>query len=349
MTMPLFIRADASAEIGTGHVMRCLALAEAWQELGGRAILGSRCEGEALRTQIAERGIELVPYGTDNDLTADLRKTLALLAQWSAACLVLDGYQFDPTYQKAVRDTGHRLLLVDDLAHWPEYHADILLNQNINAEGLCYRCSSDTLRLLGTRYALLRHEFWRWRGGPKEIESVARRILVTVGGSDPGNVSRTVLEALATLPVDDLEVLLVVGPGNPHHESLRSYLSTSPLPVRIETNTRRMVEPMAWADFAVSGAGSTCWELAFMAVPSLLLVVADNQAETARCLAERGACLTLDCRRGADVTQIAMTLRASLKDHEHRTHLSRTARGLVDGLGARRVVAEVIALGRTAG
>jgi UDP-2,4-diacetamido-2,4,6-trideoxy-beta-L-altropyranose hydrolase len=342
MTMPLFIRADASAEIGTGHVMRMLALAETWQELGGRAMLASRCESQALRAQVAERGIELVPYGTDNDLTADLRKTLALLAQRSVSCLVLDGYQFDPVYQKAVRAAGYRLVVVDDLAHWPEYHADILLNQNINAGNLHYRCGSDTLRLLGTRYALLRNEFRSWHGGPKEIESVGRRILVTLGGSDPGNVSRSVLEALSTLAFEDLDVALVLGAGNPHQELLRSFLQASALRVRTETNSRRMAELMMWADVAVSAAGTTCWELGFMGVPSLLIVVADNQAEVARCLAERDAFVVLDGRRGADVAEIATTLRTLLWDHQHRTHLSRTARNLVDGLGARRVVAEII-------
>ena len=258
----LIIRADATTEIGTGHVMRCFALAQAWQEKGGQVVFLSHCESEALQNRIIDEGFDLIPINTPHPDPSDLEQTLQALkchAQCSKPSaptwLALDGYHFTPEYQKAIRDPGIRLLVIDDMNHLPSYHADILLNQNINAELLHYTCESDTRLLLGTKYALLRKEFWPWQGFKREIPEVARKILVTLGGGDPDNVTLKVIEAIKLLNMSDLEVKVIVGPLNPHLDILRDSMGSAPCPMSCIHSTTNMPELMAWADLAVTAGG----------------------------------------------------------------------------------------------
>jgi spore coat polysaccharide biosynthesis predicted glycosyltransferase SpsG len=135
--------------------------------------------------------------------------------------LVLDGYHFTSDYQRAMRDSGLRLLIIDDYNHQPRYHADVLLNQNLGAERFQYVCDSDTVLLLGTKYALLRKEFSILEGQRPEVTKVARKILVTLGGADRDNVMLKVFRALKLSNIRDLEARIVVGPANPHGEKLQ--------------------------------------------------------------------------------------------------------------------------------
>jgi len=195
---------------------------------------------------------------------------------------VLDGYHFDGVYQRQVKEAGNRLLVIDDMAHLKHYYADIVLNQNLHAEQLRYACELDTCLLLGTRYVLLRREFLAWKERQREIPEVARRVLVTLGGGDPENNTLKVIQALREVGIPGLEATVVIGASNPHASVLEQAAKQSCIPIRMVRDTKNMPEIMAWADVAVSGGGSTAWELLFMGVPSLLLVVAENQ----RCIAE---------------------------------------------------------------
>ncbi len=172
MAGTLVIRADASGSVGTGHVMRCLALAQAWQGHGGRTIWIGHCPIEALRRRIRAADAAFEPLEHPHPHPADVAATRASLSRiaresdtFEIVWLVLDGMHFDPAYQDAVRPAEGRMLLIDDLAAWPQYHADLLLNQNLGAERKQYLCDEHASLLLGPRYALLRREFFRRRAG----------------------------------------------------------------------------------------------------------------------------------------------------------------------------------------
>ena len=156
MSDPLIIRADASHQMGVGHLMRCIALAEACQARGGQVIFLSHCKQDGLRRRIEATGIPFVPLNASHPHPLDLRTTLSLAqtcAQKSASpWIVLDGYHLDPAYQQSIQLAGYRLLVIDDMAHQPQYFTDILLNQNLGAEQLTYPCSPDTQKLLGAQY-----------------------------------------------------------------------------------------------------------------------------------------------------------------------------------------------------
>ena len=344
----LTIRADATTQIGTGHVMRCLALAQAWKEKGGEVVFLSDCESEALQNRIIDEGFDLLPiekpHPDPNDLTSTLKFLSAKGNEISAASpwFVLDGYHFTPDYQKAIRDAGIRLLVIDDMNHLPNYHADIILNQNINAERLHYACEPDTRLLLGTKYALLRKEFWPWARFKRAIPEVARKILVTMGGSDPDNVTLEVIEAIKLLNMPEMEVQVVIGPSNPYAEELKNAVLYATCSMLLVQNVTNMTELMAWADVAVTAGGSTCWELAFMGLPSTVLVLAENQKSVAQGVHSYGAAISLGWYVASLKTALTSTMEVLITNPQKRLQMSKKGFELVKGRGIEYVLEAII-------
>lgn len=333
MSGRLTIRADADPRMGTGHVMRMLALAQAWAEKSGQAHFVGRIEAEPLRARILAEGFGLTELTATHPDPADLA---VLLEQGEpGGWVALDGYHFDTQYQRAVRASGRKSLVVDDVNDRGAYEADVLLNQNLGAEAFTYRLNPDCLRLLGPRHALLRREFLAARPADKPCPERARNILVTFGGADPDNVTGKALAALALLADPQLNVRVVVGAANPHAGSLRALATALTCPCELLQAVTNMPGLMAWADLAVSAAGSTCWELCFFGVPMLLVPIADNQAGIGPALAVAGAAVVAR----PEPESLAQNLRSLLGDAQARRAMSAAGHGLVDGQGARRVSA----------
>ena len=315
--MRLVIHADASPEIGTGHVMRCFALAQAWEELGGTTEWVTRGTGDALRKRL---GLE---SAGETACTA------------GAAC-VLDGYHFRPDYQRAIRARFRPLLVIDDLADQPFYHADLLLNQNLHAHELHYRAEACARLLAGPRYALLRREFRRWQGWERRIEPEARRILLTMGGGDRDNVTLRAAEAIEQCGIPGAEVVILAGAANPHVTELREWVHRR-AGYRLEVAVEDMAPLMAWADCAVTAAGSTCWETCFMGLPSAVVTLAENQAPVARGLSACGAAVSLGWHAQISPVRLAAAITDHLLPLGCRRTMSQAGRELVDGNGALRV------------
>jgi UDP-2,4-diacetamido-2,4,6-trideoxy-beta-L-altropyranose hydrolase len=136
----LIIHADASTEIGTGHLMRCLALAQAWKDAGGQITFISACQNESLLQRLRDEKFNVHVLGHPYSDSSDWDYTKNILAAYPSAWVALDGYHFNEAYQQRVKEAGHRLLVIDDMAHLKHYYADILLNQNLHAEQLHYSC-----------------------------------------------------------------------------------------------------------------------------------------------------------------------------------------------------------------
>ncbi len=354
MAGTLVIRADASGSVGAGHVMRCLALTQAWQGHGGRTIWIGHCPIEALRRRIraAEAAFEPLehPHPHPADVAAT-RASLSRIARESDASeiiwLVLDGMHFDPAYQEAVRPAEGRMLLIDDLAAWPQYHADLLLNQNLGAERKAYLCDDHASFLLGPRYALLRREFLpqeSWRRKPIELgPSRPARILVTLGGTDSQNATSLVLKGLERLDLP-WEARVVLGAANPQGKVFRPPVSQHGPKVQFLSDVNNMPEQMAWADVAVSAAGTTCWEMAFMELPAAVVVAAENQRVVAEPLAAAGTLVNLGPLAELTADRLSAELGVICRDAKRRFAMGQCGRRLVDGRGAERVVAVMSAL-----
>lgn len=331
--------------------MRCLALAQAWKAHGGRAAFLSHGASDSLRRRVEGADFPLVALENTHPHTLDLQVTLSKLqgiAYLSSLrpWLVLDGYHFDSAYQGAVRAAGYPLLVVDDTAHLSSYHADVLLNQNLHAERLGYAHGPETVLLLGARYVLLRPEFLAWQGWRRDIPEVARRVLITLGGGDPHNLTVTVMKAVQRVNVPGLEAVVVIGAQNPHFKELQEQTRAGGNSVRLIRDTADMAEWMAWADVAVSAGGSTCWELAFMGLPTITMILAENQQSVAEELARAGAAVNLGWFRQLTAALITRELTDLCQDQKRRRRQSSAGRRLVDGGGAERVVAVIRSLGQ---
>ncbi|MDJ0677012.1 MAG: UDP-2,4-diacetamido-2,4,6-trideoxy-beta-L-altropyranose hydrolase [Calothrix sp. MO_167.B42] len=338
--MKLVIRADASKQIGTGHVMRCLALAQAWQYAGGDVIFVMATKTPALEARLKSEGMEVVYIPVQIGSVEDARETVNLTRKFNANWVVVDGYEFGGEYQQIIKDNGLRLLMIDDYGHAEHYYADIVLNQNISAhEGLYVNREPYTQLLLGVKYTLLRREFRQWCGWNREIPAVGRKVLVTLGGSDPDNVTLKVIQALELVQFNDLEVVVVVGGSNPHYEQLKSVCLDAKFPIHLKRNVTNMPELMAWADVAVAAGGSTNWELSFMGLPSIILVLADNQRAIAEKLGSMKITINLGCYEDVSPTEIALALKPLLDAPQARMEMSQQGQKLVDGGGNTRIAA----------
>lgn len=344
----LIIRADSTAKIGTGHIMRCLALAQAWQDQDGKVTFISHCESDALRQRLIEEGMNFINIEKSHPDPGDLEYTMRILDDISnqhpgkTAWLVIDGYHFDATYQKRIKDTGYKILWIDDYGHSDHYYADLVLNQNISANASLYaHCEPYTQLLLGTRYTLLRREFKQWQGWQREIPTVARKVLVTMGGSDPDNVTLKVLRALKLVHVIGIEAIIVIGPANPNL-ALLEFEIVNHSNFHLVTNASNMPELMAWADLAVSAGGSTCWEMALLGLPNMIMYFADNQRLISEKLHESGAALSMGWSHQLTIESITQNIEDSLLSQERRKGRSTKSQDLVDGAGAQRVCREII-------
>ena len=337
---PLLIRADASREIGTGHVMRCLALAQVWRDKGGRCVFAMANSVAAVAERLQAEGMEIADFAATVDTNQDAAQLANLAATKQASWVVVDGYQFKVTYQQILKEAGLNVLVVDDNGHAGAYVADLVLDQNASAEESYYRLrESSTQLLLGPRFAMLRREFKRWQGWTRTIIPDGRKVLVTMGGSDPENVTLRVIQALNSVMTKQLQVTVVIGGSNLHGELLERAVSGSD--IRLERNVTNMAELMSEADVVISAAGTTCWEICLLGVPALLVDVAENQTPLAKALAQLGIALHLNGGANVLAEEISTKLEWLLSSVEARKAMSQRGRMLVDGRGAERVAAAI--------
>jgi len=333
----LLIRADAGPTIGAGHVMRCLALAQQWRAEGGRATFACselpEVLGDRLRSEGCEVAIIDVAVGSPDDAAATLN-----LAHDLDAVVVADGYRFSVDYQGALHDNVRALLVLDDYGQIGTYRAGMILDQNLGTtEAIYVGRPPDCRLLLGPEYVMLRREFLDAAEDRREVGPAARDVLVTTGGSDVGGLAGKILKVLDEIP-EPLNITLVVGGANSGTGVLEPRARRSHHRVRLIENAANMPELMAEADLAISGAGSTAWELAFMGVPSTFLALATNQQLVARNIVDAGFGILLG--HGGEVGEGPMGrgLVSVLADQSERVRMSRAGRRLIDGRGAARVV-----------
>lgn len=331
----MVIRADASVTIGTGHVMRCLALAQGWQDLGRsvRFVMAESTPG--IDQRLFEEGIEATKL--ENDAATDAQEFLAVAGECNVQWIVVDGYQFGPAYQQQIKNHGLNLLLIDDAGQCFPYCADIILNQNVYAEKINYKRRAESSALLiGPSYALLRREFLQWMNWRREAPDVAKEVLITMGGSDPDDMTSQILRALQALEVP-LNLTVLLGHGNPRVSSIRQLAKQCPGQISVMTQVSNMPELLSRMDLAISASGTTCYELAFMQVPMILFVIAQNQAPAFDAFANCHAAIGVDWQPDSDNHHFLQMLRSVLGDRELRSSLVKNARRVIDGFGASRV------------
>jgi len=352
--MKVAFRADASLEIGTGHVMRCLTLARALRERGHDCLFISREHpGNLLKLISEERfAVHALPVGSELNGELAHAKWLGasraedaltckdLLAAWCPDWLVVDHYALDHRWEVSVRPIGCRVLVIDDLAD-REHNCDVLLDQNLGRSQLDYQdlLPLGCVILAGPHYALLRPEFAELRRDSMIRRKNARleNILISLGGVDQFNHTGLVLDALKHLELPiRTRITVVLGRTSPHLQAVLETANGSPWPVEVLCGIDNMAQRMADADLAIGAAGGSSWERCCLGLPTLLVILAENQKDGGLALAGRGAALLID-------TSVSLKLQlqaalAMMNESQALQQLSAAASHITDGLGCARVV-----------
>jgi len=353
--MRVVIRADASLQIGTGHVMRCLTLATGLAEHGAQVEFICRAHQGNLIALIEQQGFRVItlPFASGGhkasldqpahahwlgcDWQTDAqqsRDAISGTVDW----IIVDHYALDHRWETAMRAKCARIMCIDDLAD-RSHDCDLLLDQSLG------RCSQDYAQLvpepaklmLGPKYALLRPEFAQWRDA-----SLARRetphlrhILVTMGGVDADNVTGRVLAALKGDETTTLDkITVVLGSLAPWREQIIKQAADMPVPTQVLSGVDNMAELMTSCDLTIGAGGSTTWERCALGVPTITIVLAENQQEVALRMECLQASLVVKSTEGFEnkLSDLFVTL-----DDVQIKDLSERCRDICDGSGVHLV------------
>jgi UDP-2,4-diacetamido-2,4,6-trideoxy-beta-L-altropyranose hydrolase len=352
------IRADASIQIGSGHVMRCLTLAEALRERGAAVHFICRNLPGHLGGVLADQGYPVhwlpapvaagtaLPAHTAHSAwlgvpwTEDAEQTRERLAGWPEIdWLIVDHYALDRAWESRMRPLVKGIMVIDDLADRP-HDCDLLLDQNLY-EDMDQRYGglvpADCRLLLGPRYALLRPEFREARQTLRQRDGGVRRILVFFGGADPSNETAKALRAIQRLERPEIAVDVVVGAANPHRAEIEA-LCAALLNARFHCQVDNMAELMARADLAIGASGVSTWERAALGLPALVVTVAENQKAIAYAADDNGLLICLGDKVQIKVTDWVMALRKVLSNPDVLVEMSSIALFLNDGQGVKTVM-----------
>lgn len=326
MVKSFAFRLDAGVRIGTGHFMRCLAIAN---ELGRH---NSHCHF-ICRELLPPLHSEAVNQGGHTVHTVcNEEAALDILAELKPACLIIDHYGLDARFEIKARTFSKRILVIDDLAN-RSHCCDFLLDQGPlrTPEDYQHWIDRECQYLLGSDYALIRPEFRQMR---KTHTSSWKRGLICFGGADPGNVTLVILEALDSQHrMKDVKWTAIAGTANPHWQELKHFASSSRLDLLLIKQSDRMAKLMAEHDFAIGAAGSMTWERACIGIPTLTIPIADNQALGIEAIRYFGLGETL---KVSELTPTTLVSALERLQQQADVYLRRN-QAMVDGLGVVRL------------
>lgn len=342
--MRVLFRADASPTMGTGHLMRCLALAEGLHDGGhechflvGESIASLDRRLEAEGAAVAH----LVSSAEDAAAEATCRYAAAIGAQG----IVVDGYHFSAAWRQNLRRLGPPVLSFYDDAPEGAVGADIVLCPAIDApDDAVHGAARSATWLCGPAYLLLRRDLRRALHEPHLALRQRRSVLVTFGGSDPAALTEPIVSRLADAPIPGIRLDVVIGAGVRDRDRLVQALSRFGPAVRLHVDVPNMALLMRQAGLAISAAGTTIGELAAFGVPSVIAVVADNQLAGARRAAVKGWCRMVDARNSTCAQVIADAARQLWADGSVREAMALRGPGGIDGEGVRRVCDALVGL-----
>jgi UDP-2,4-diacetamido-2,4,6-trideoxy-beta-L-altropyranose hydrolase len=357
--MQVVFRTDASLQIGTGHVMRCLTLADGLSKRGVQSTFICRPHSGHLLNLIRQRGYSMTALSPADDAfiaplepnhakwlgtdwASDAQQTHQALGGNVVDWLVVDHYALSKQWEQALRPYTRRIMVIDDLADRP-HDTDLLLDQNLGRMAQDYNglLWPHTQTLIGPKYALLRPEFETWRAYSLKRRERAqlKNLLITMGGVDKDNVAGQVLQTLQSCELPkDLRITVVMGPHAPWLTQVQTLAALMPWPTQVLAGVSHMAQLMANSDLAIGAAGGTSWERCCLGLPTLLLVLADNQMVGAEALNKTGAALVLKIIH--DIPQVFETLLSTTGPAQLKC-MSDAAASVSDGLGMFRIVDSV--------
>jgi len=338
--MDIHFRVDASIRIGTGHVIRSLTLADELTHKGANIQFICKEEEGNLIGLIEKRGYRLhrlprsIDLAEDRELTKKVLKGQSNCPDW----LIIDHYEIDISWEHPLRKYAKRLMVIDDLAN-REHDCDLLLDQNYSNNEGRYNglVPENCIQLLGTEYAILRPQFQKARGNPKKRDGGVNRILVFMGGVDSKNITSEALRAIHMLGRSDIAIDVVIGNLNPYHDEIK--ILTSKIPnTSCHHNVENMAELILTADLCIGAGGTTTWERCCVGLPTITIILAENQENISESLGNKGVVINLGWYEDVTVSHISSALHGLLTDYGKRKMMKLKGMRLVDGNGTKRVV-----------
>ena len=343
--MKLAFRLDATVVIGSGHLMRCMALADAMRAHGAESVFIMECEIPSLAELLQTQGHDcrILPAGSVADWAADAGRTRAILDQLGTVhWLVVDHYRLDARWERETGAAAQRVMVIDDLADRP-HHCDLLLDQNLHLDVLArYEglVPAQCRQLLGPEYAMLRPEFQAARARLRSRSGAIERVAIFFGGTDSGGETLKALAAIADLQVRGLwsgaACDVIVGSGNPRRaevERVCGSIAGAAFHCQID-NMSRMMQA---ADLCIGAGGTALWERAVLGLPSIVVSIADNQVSATVAMAQAGALLYLGASEAVGSVELQRALLLMFANPWLMRSLSARSLEQVDGAGLERV------------
>ena len=347
--MKIVFRVDSSVVIGSGHVMRCLTLAQALKENGVNVEFICRKHEGNLICKIRSSGFVVHELEMYKEIKVDTRLAhspwLGATQQQDANdCidifktrkidwLIVDHYALDDQWQKRLNPYFEKLMVIDDLAD-RKHQCDVLLDQNFGRSYQDYKdlVPTSTKLIMGSEYALLRPEFekYRWYSLNSRKDEKFKKLLVNMGGSDPDNITGKVIDRLqvAKLP-KDVEITIVMGKTAPHLTRVITSVDKLPYKSEVKVDVNNMAELMANADIAIGASGATTWERCCLGLPTIQLITAYNQEFIAQKLNEINAIKLVEID---DIIENLENFQYWMKD------VGKSASKVTNGTGIKRIL-----------
>ncbi|USR89925.1 UDP-2,4-diacetamido-2,4,6-trideoxy-beta-L-altropyranose hydrolase [Phormidium yuhuli AB48] len=357
--MKVIFRVDSSAQIGSGHLIRCRTLAEELRRRGAEVRFICREHRGNLIHLLSQAAFPVTVLPPPPESSGEMREdyqawlgvsgetdaqeTLLALGGESADWLVVDHYGLDAVWERQLRPQVKQILVIDDLANRP-HDCDVLLDQNYSQLGerryqglVPHSCRL----LLGPRYGLLRPEYQLYRQTRSPHRGQVRRVLVFFGGTDSQNMTGKALEALSSSEFEGISVDVVVGANNPHRGELEQLVearhSAGIGETRLYSTRPHLADLMAQADLALGAGGTTTWERCCLGLPTVVVSIAENQVAACEALQAEGVIQYLGAASHINVTQLRTVLCEWLGQPSQLQDMSVQGQLHVDGLGTQRV------------
>ncbi len=366
--MRIIFRTDASVQIGIGHVMRCITLADALKAKGGECKFICREHEGNLIEQIRQRGHVAVSLPIDlgnlanhnvkergvlshaswlgTDWTIDAAQTKVIAGETEVDWLIVDHYALDIRWEQSLRSSCRKLMVIDDLAD-RKHDCDILLDQGLGSNAYSYDgiVPEGCNILIGPSYAMLRPEFADLRDFSLRRRLIPKleHLLISMGGVDHADATGHILKSLidCRLP-KDISITVVMGSHAPWLEQVKLIATKMPYPTKVMVNVQNMAVLMANSDLAIGASGSTSWERCSLGLPSLIGVFGANQKSIANELVLAGAAKKFD-----RPTEVTIMIKDLFNNLESLSNMSKYAAEVTDGCGTQRVVAQFLENGST--
>lgn len=352
------IRVDSSVKIGSGHLMRCLALGKALRargytihflsrELEGN--LSSLVERESfhLHRLLRPRGQWSAPqisykhsFWLEVDPIEDANECKNILAKIGPiSALVVDHYALGAPWEIEISPVAEKIFVVDDLADRSHYCTHLLDQNLFDHAASRYRnlVPAHAKLLLGPRYALLREEFRKIRSRVNRNSRTCRKVLISIGGFDTENYTCKILESIIATGRKELEIHAVLGGANPHREAIEQKFKGIP-GLRFYGYVEDFGSLMLNCDFSIGAAGTTTWERCCLGLPTIALAVAENQLPICTSAGRAGVLMDMGWARDVKKDVLSRAILRLIEDNDLREEMAVKAQALVDGLGTDRVV-----------